>query len=509
MKALQCSPPLLNEVTVDEINELNEVNAASTKGEGKLAIRQSLRASTLDGMFSSAFENIVRGVLISHFLLGLGAGAFEIGLLSSIPMMAHLLQPLGAYFSEKSTSRHLYCLLIYGTSRLLWLLPAAGIFLFSHGAIDAHALSLLTLAVLTVSNILDAVGCASWMSWMAALVPARIRGRYFSLRRSLASLAALLTIPVGGWLVSSWLGGEIEGYAIALIVAVILGITSLVFQFWMSDINPQAASHPKAKGSNSIASVDLALVNLVDSVASLPASQAAPADLSLLKNTNFLILLLFFGVWTFSVNLSAPFFNLYLLDTLHLNIQWVTLYNSFMYGAFFLTIMLWGRLADAIGNRPVLIVNCLLVASIALLWSYVGGSAFSLWLLLPLLHLLQGTAFAALDLCLANIQLELAPLTQQSTYFAIAAAVMGVTGALGTTAGSYLAELSTVGLPTLFAITAVVRLVSIVPLAFVKEDRAQSIRHLLYQWRSKWQSKWRLLTVWQSAKIKAYNDTTL
>ncbi|PZO55643.1 MAG: MFS transporter [Phormidesmis priestleyi] len=500
MKALQCSPPLLNEVSVDEINELNEVNAASTKGEGKLAIRQSLRASTLDGMFSSAFENIVRGVLISHFLLGLGAGAFEIGLLSSIPMMAHLLQPLGAYFSEKSTSRHLYCLLIYGTSRLLWLLPAAGIFLFTHGAIDAHALSLLTLAVLTVSNILDAVGCASWMSWMAALVPARIRGRYFSLRRSLASLTALLTIPVGGWLVSSWLGGEVEGYAIALIVAVIMGLTSLVFQFWMSDINPQAASQPKAKAktknSNSIASVDL-----VASVDSLTASQAAPADLSLLKNTNFLILLLFFGVWTFSVNLSAPFFNLYLLDTLHLNIQWVTLYNSFMYGAFFLTIMLWGRLADAIGNRPVLIVNCLLVASIALMWSYVGGSAVSLWLLLPLLHLLQGTAFAALDLCLANIQLELAPLTQQSTYFAVAAAVMGVTGALGTTAGSYLAELSTVGLPALFAITAVVRLVSIVPLAFVKEDRAHSIRHLL--------SQWRLLPVWQPVKIKAYNDTTL
>ncbi len=489
MQAFQRRPPLL-----DEVDEVNEV---SSKGEGKLAIRQSLRASTLDGMFSSAFENIVRGVLISHFLLGLGAGAFEIGLLTSIPMMAHLLQPLGAYFSERNTSRHLYCLLIYGTSRLLWLLPAAGIFLFSHGVMDAHALSLLTLAVLMLSNILDAVGCASWMSWMAVLVPAGIRGRYFSFRRSLASLTALLTIPAGGWLVSSWLGGEIEGYAIALIVAVIMGLISLAFQFWMSDVNPQAVSKPKTKPKRGIST---------DSADSVTALENAPADLSLLKNTNFLILLLFFGTWTFSVNLSAPFFNLYLLDTLHLNIQWVTLYNSLMYGAFFLTIMLWGRLADAIGNRPVLVVNCMLVASIALMWSYVGGSPISLWLLLPLLHLLQGTAFAALDLCLANIQLELVPLTRQSAYFAVAAAVMGVTGALGTTAGSYLAELSTVGLPALFAITAVVRLVSIIPLAFVKEDRAQSIRQLLSQWRQRW---WQRPQVWQPAKIKAYNDTTL
>ena len=51
---------------------------------------------------------------------------------------------------------------------------------------------------------------------MAALVPAQVRGRYFSLRRSLSSLAALLTIPIGGWIVSEWMGGKIEGYGVAL-----------------------------------------------------------------------------------------------------------------------------------------------------------------------------------------------------------------------------------------------------------------------------------------------------
>ncbi|MEO0887295.1 MAG: MFS transporter, partial [Cyanobacteria bacterium J06648_10] len=203
-------------------------------------VRQSLKASTLDGAFSSAFENIVRGVLISNFLLGLGAGTFEVGLLTSIPMLAHLLQPLGAYFSERTTSRHRYCFWIYGVSRLLWLLPAGGIFLFSHGVINAHVLTLVTMAVLAVSNVLDSLGAASWVSWMAVLVPSQLRGRYFSLRRSLSSLVALLTISVGGWAVSHWVGGEIEGYAIVLIVAIALGLASLAFQFQMQDVNPQA-----------------------------------------------------------------------------------------------------------------------------------------------------------------------------------------------------------------------------------------------------------------------------
>lgn len=504
--ALTSLSPLASEPS--SLSQLSDQAFEQSNGArlSKVEVRRSLRASTFDGTFSSVFENIVKGVLISNLLLGLGAGAFEVGLLTSIPMVAHLLQPLGAYFSEKTTSRHAYCLWIFGTARLLWLIPAVGIFMYSHGSLTAQALTFLTMGVLTVSNILESVGCASWMSWMAMLVPVKLRGRYFSLRRSLSSLTALLTIPVGGWLVSRWMGGEVEGYGVVLIVAVLMGLASLCFQFYMSDVNPQAVKKSVAKKS-------VAQKSVAETISVEPSKQAASdqekvceekvleakvgpvTDLS--KSRNFLMLLLFLGVWTFSVNLSAPFFNYYLLDTLHLDVQWVTLYSSLRYGAFFLAIMLWGRLADRIGNRPVLIINCVLAAIIPFMWSFADGSLYSVWLALPLLHMAQGGTFAALDLCLANIQLELAPLARQSVCFAIAAAVMGVTGALGTTAGGYLAELSTVGLPALFALTAIVRLVSIAPLLFVQEDRALSIRQLLDQQRQ------RVPQIWQLARIKA------
>lgn len=443
----------------------------------KSEVKRSLRASTLDGAFSSAFENVVRGVLIGNFLLGLGAGAFEIGLLTSIPMLAHLLQPVGAYFSEKTTSRHNYCLLIYSLSRLLWLLPAAGIFGYSHGLLDAHMLTLLTMAVLTLSNVLDSMGSASWMSWMAVLVPAQLRGRYFSLRRSLSSLVALVTIPLGGWLVSSWMGGEVEGYAIALIAAVVMGLLSLAFQFRMMDVNPQAEAAQQAVSE----SVSQAPLVSKDSLAQQDtgAIEQSRWKQGLLGDKNFLTLLLFLGLWTFGLNLSAPFFNLYLLDSLQIDVQWVTVYSGLIHGAFFLTIMLWGRLADRIGNRPVLIVSGTLMAILPLLWLYAGSYALSLWLLLPLLHIAQGSGFAALELCLANIQMELAPPARQSGYFAIAAALMGVTGALGTTVGSLLAELPGFSLPLLFACSALVRLLGLTPLLWVKEPRAQSVRSLL------------------------------
>jgi hypothetical protein len=57
-----------------------------------------------------------------------------------------------------------------------------------------------------------------------------------------------------------------------------------------------------------------------------------------------------------------------------------------------------------------------------------------------------------------------APLLHQSIYFAIAAAVTGVTGAMGITAGGFLATVTNLGgLPAVFALSAVLRLAALVP----------------------------------------------
>ena len=69
----------------------------------KQAIRTSLNASTLDGVVAAIFGATTGGVLLTNFLLKLGATPVEIGLLSSIPMMVNLLQPVGAYIADRTT----------------------------------------------------------------------------------------------------------------------------------------------------------------------------------------------------------------------------------------------------------------------------------------------------------------------------------------------------------------------------------------------------------------------
>lgn len=425
----------------------------------KASVRTSLRASTLDGVFATIFSGVTGGVLLTNFLLELGATSVEIGLLSSIPMFVNLLQPLGAYLADRTTSRHWYGLSVFGLSRLLWIILLLGIVGVSDSQTEHHHLVILTIVIVMATHLLGSLGSASWFSWMAVLVPRRLRGRYFGIRNSAANLINLIGVPLMGLGISSWRGGTIQGYGIVLFLGIVAGLTSLVFQFFIIDVNPQKMM-PERKS----AACD-------DSTKPTP---------KWFKNTNFLIFLLYFSLWMFAVNLSAPFFNLYMLDNLHLDVSLVTLYGSLSAGANLLMLVIWGKLADRIGNRPILVFIGILGAVIPLFWLGTGSNSASVWVWLPLVHLLTGGTWAAIDLCNNNIQMSVAPRKSQAIYFAIASAIAGVTGALGTTTGGFLAQLTTTGgLTGLFAISAVLRLVALLPLVFVREPRSLSLMKLV------------------------------
>ena len=454
---------------------------AQAKLSQPMSVRTSLRASTLEGLFISMFENVAGGVLLSNFLVDLGAGAIAIGMLTSIPLVANLLQPLGASLSERTTSRKQYCLWAFGLAKVAWLVLLVGIVLADWGSLDQHYLVIWTLGILVISNLSLALGAASWVSWLAALVPQRLRGRHFSLRICAANLATLVTAPLAGLVVATWPGGTLEGFGVVLVLAMVAGGVSLGFQAVMTDVDPQAAqtelpalagitsSHPEAPLDDPSA----------QSVSS-PPLQVTAQTTGVWQDSNFVLLLVYFGLWMFASHLSIPFLNLYMLDNLAIDVQWVTLYTGLMSAAQLVMMIAWGKLADRIGNRPLLILVGIAAGIMPLLWLGADTGALSLWVGLPLLNLLRGGTMSAIELCVTNIQLEVAPIHQQARYFAIAAAVLGITGALGTTVGGFLAESTRLGgIPGLFVLSTGLRLVAIVPLCFVHEPRSQSLKQIL------------------------------
>jgi MFS family permease len=450
-------------------------------------IRSSLRASTLDGVFATLFSTITGGVLLSNFLVELEATPLQIGMLASMPMVANLLQPLGAYWADCTTSRRLYSLWIYGISRLLWLPLAIAIIVFSWHPAHPQQMIVATLTVMLATNALGAIGGASWLSWLATLVPRQLRGRYFGFRNSAFSLTGLIALPLFGVTVSRWMGGSIQGFGVLLVAAVVAGLISLGFQSGMTDVNPQANSSEvlKLQSENSVLPSCSISQETEPACQSIVTAKILPetAHRDIFSNFRFLLFLLYFGLWAFGINLSNPFFNLYLLDNLALDLSWVTLYNALGAGANLLMLLFWGKLADQIGNRPILLLDGVLVAVTPLLWLGTDTTPLSIWLWFPLLHLLGGGTGAAIDLCLNNLQLAIAPVQHQTKYFAMTAAIGGVTGAMGALTGGWLAQSSNTGTITgLFALSSVLRLVALLPLIWLQEPQRRSLRDILERW---------------------------
>jgi MFS family permease len=419
----------------------------------KNAIRTSLRASTVDSVLATVFSLTTGGILLSNFLVELDASPVIFGMLSSIPMLVNFMQPLGAYLSERTTSRFQYSLLTFGIGRLLWLILATGILGASWGGVSSQQLVILTMLIVLFSNLLGSLGSASWLSWIAILVPRRLRGRYFGIRSSAASLTNLLCVPLAGFTVSHWCGGTLQGYGVVLLVGIVAGIVGLGCQYFKLDVNPQMPN--------------LGFGKYRQTCENLPKLPSPP---KFWKDSKFLMFLSYFGLWMLAVNLSAPFVNFYMLDTLNLDVSWVALYGSLQAGANLLMLILWGKLADKIGNRSMLIIMGILVALTPLLWLGIHANNSDICLWLPLLHIFTGGTWAAIDLCTNNLQLGIVPARNGSIYFAIAAAVGGVCGALGTTIGSLLAESTQFGgLLGLFALSGLMRFIALVPMFFVQE----------------------------------------
>ncbi len=458
-------------------------------------IRTSLKASTMDGVFAAIFSNITGGVLLSNFLVQLRASSVEIGIISAIPMLANLVQPFGAWLSDRFRSRQRYCLSVYLPSRLLWLSLPIGIVLYSQQMIDKGTITLWTIVVVAFSYVLGGLGSAVWLSWMSALVPRRLRGRYFGIRNSAANLTGLIVIILAGLWVDKYPRGELEGFAIALGISIFAGVISLLCQQYMTDVHPAGQQF----GSNATESERSPVKESREDSPSIPQeafSSASPAAAShpakstfsdhpstsivsevpetfvstIWGDRQFLAFLAYFSGWMFALNLSAPFFNIYLLQNLSIKVSHVTLYNSLAALANILILVPFGRWSDRIGNRNPLIGLGLVMVILPILWLQIGTDDISRWAGLPLLYLLNGGANAVIDLCANNLQLEIAPTLHQAKYFGFTAAISGVSGALGTVAGGEIAQMELMGgLIGLFVISSVLRLCSLIPLFWIQE----------------------------------------
>jgi MFS family permease len=308
-------------------------------------IRRSLRACVAEGAVAEVFAACAGGAVLTAWALQLGATPAILGLLAALPFASQVLQFPAAWLTRRFGARAVAVTAIAG-SRLVWL-PMAALPLLDLGA--GTQLPLFT-AVVALAAVFAVVGNNAWTSWVAALVPDGIRGRFFGQRTiwiTAAGTAASLAVGVGlDMLPNARRAEALAAVAALACVAGLVSVLLLVRQHHPGE--PEAVTEPDWRQLR---------------------SALGDADVRSLLGYQL--------AWNAAVGISAGFFAYHMLGYLRTGLALAAMHGVVVAAVRIASAPLWGRAVDAVGARPVLVVCSAGIAAIPALWLF--ASPVFLW----------------------------------------------------------------------------------------------------------------------------------
>ncbi len=380
-------------------------------------VQSGLRNVIKDGLTSQIMITLTGGVFLVAFALKLGASNWVIGLLAAISPLAQLIQIPSIYLVEKYRNRRAISICASAVSRSFLLLIAFIPFLFS----IETGLTYLIIALL-LHLAISAIGGCSWNSWMRDLVPEEKLGAFFSKRMS---LAMVLSVPLSigaGFYIDYWKElfpeYELYSYSILFFLGFLAGMLGVYF----------ISTIPEPK---------MAALNGKPDVFKLISQP--------FKDANFKNLMMFLGTWNFAVNLAAPFFTVYMLKSLQLDMSLVIILMVLSQIINIAFLRMWGRLSDRYSNKSVLLVSGPLFIVSILAWTFTTMPDKYI-LTIPLLvaiHIFIGISTAGVTLASGNIGLKLAPKGQATSYLAASSLVNSLAAGIAPVLGGLFADFFT------------------------------------------------------------------
>jgi len=165
-------------------------------GLSRLAVLKALKVSNAEAVFSTVHTTLTGGAFLTGFALYLGADNLWMGLIASFPTFAGLAQVASSYVVEQRGERKWLTAWTTGIGRILWLpILLLPFFTAMPGSARFAAFTVLFLA----SSIAISAAVPAFTSWMADLVPADYRGRYFGRRNMLAGITTMVVSLPAAW----------------------------------------------------------------------------------------------------------------------------------------------------------------------------------------------------------------------------------------------------------------------------------------------------------------------
>jgi MFS family permease len=261
----------------------------------------------------------------------------------------------------------------------------------------------------------------------ADVVPLSWRGRYFATRNFVMGLASMaMTFGIGQLI--TWLG-EPVGFQWALGLAFIFGMIASGFFSRIRDYSEKDQRTPIQSYS---------IRSLVD---------------TLRLDRNFASFCGFTVLWTFSLNLAGPFFNVYLAKDLGATAAIIGFVlvagkiSSLPAQRFF------GSLADRWGSRKLMKLIVFIIPILPISWYFVKAP----WQAIPV-STVGGILWAAMNLASFNMLLDISTQSNRARYSALYQISVALSTAIGAFVGGFIADLW--GIPLVFILSGIGRILA-------------------------------------------------
>jgi MFS family permease len=339
----------------------------------------------------------LNGAPFAGFVRHLGVGDFMYGVLMGLPVMSGLFQMMAAYVLEKTGARK-KLFMIGGVLQRLSIIPVVILPLIIPNELKGLTIGLIVFFLL-VSAVGGAFNGVTFISWMAALVPLKVRGRFFSQRQMMFTFTGLI-----GGLLASYALDLIDGFVGFAVVFSIVTVFALLDIMCFIRVYDPPMVKPQYK---------ISIKKITNEV---------------LQHPNYRRFLIFWAVWVFGVNISGPFFSAYMLDYLKMSYLEITIYTQMVSNLLtILVVKKWGGLIDVFGNKPVLRICGTVAAVLPLFWLFATPENY---IAIPLIHVATGLFWNGIDLTSNNLIMALSPDENRSFYIATSSMVTSIVGSI-------------------------------------------------------------------------------
>ncbi len=293
--------------------------------------RKALIFSLWDGIFANGMLALTETFSVAGAVF-LKAPAIAIALLGSFPLLLSSFGQIALpWFLKKSEVRKKYVLRgVLSQSFFLGVLAFCGFF-------PEHIRSWSYVIVFSLYGFSGNVVSGLWIAWMGELVPKEYRGRHFAWRNRFFSFTQLLCTLVAGFFLKEYSAGNATWILFSMVF--LLAAFFRLFSYGMMSLQMEP----------------------------MVLKSSFPINFkSVINNREFVYYCLAAGLMQGTVAVAGPFFNVWYIRDLKFDFFTLAAASAATVLGTICALPVWGKLADSIGNRRIVLFTGFLICTVPL-----------------------------------------------------------------------------------------------------------------------------------------------